>query len=452
MSGMDDIRCHGPAQSVWIGEAIPTETLKAVRLVPDGKWTSVNYPGEYALVDDEAWAAVKANFEGHGVDLPIDWNHATEDLKHGFIRGKQAPAAGWIKSMYYDKGKGIYGLVQWNPKGAESIRSGEYVYLSPVTVVRGSDRRVVAIDSAALTTKPAIPKMDRLAAEVRGRSRPMYERKPMATGQEKMRKLVMRLREVLNVDGDVTIADLLQRAIAALGGSDIAATGPPVEVAADEEGSAENAVRRRNALGTGEEGPSDPAILVGEIAAMLDITDIDGMTDMGTILKRIRDEIKAKLADMDSESQASAVRDDPELAELQTLVNAERSELQRLRHVREAETFLRPYACVWEGTARPDEIKDTFARFANVDREACQNVLEHLKGFHKYMNTRIIPKGDPKGSFVARERVIAQAQTDYRSEGKLHSVTSIHAWVNDSLRSADLAPLTKEESERLVVN
>jgi hypothetical protein len=58
--------------------------------------------------------------------------------------------------------------VAWNEKARAAIWAGEYRYLSPVFLVRKSDRRAVELDSAAVTNRPAIPAMEPLAASTRG--------------------------------------------------------------------------------------------------------------------------------------------------------------------------------------------------------------------------------------------------------------------------------------------
>jgi phage I-like protein len=49
--------------------------------------------------------------------------------------------------------------VEWTPRAAEYLRNKEYRYLSPVVLVRKSDRRAVRLHSVALTNTPAIDGM-----------------------------------------------------------------------------------------------------------------------------------------------------------------------------------------------------------------------------------------------------------------------------------------------------
>ncbi|MBI4716592.1 MAG: hypothetical protein HY763_02215 [Planctomycetes bacterium] len=133
--------------------------LKTVRLAPWGEVVSVK--GKF-LVDEQAAASIVEAFKRHGVALPIDQEHDTlpEYAPPAGARG----AVGWIEEVYAEPGKGLFGLVKWSDRGRDLVRSEAYRYLSPVLVIRKSDGRAVELHSAALTTKPAIPKMEKLAA------------------------------------------------------------------------------------------------------------------------------------------------------------------------------------------------------------------------------------------------------------------------------------------------
>ena len=131
--------------------------LKSIRIVPDG--TIESKTGTFTL-DAESAAEMIGEFDRHGVEIPIDIEHST--LEKG-----AAPAAGWITKLSYEKGRGVIGAVRWNKDARETIRGGGYQYLSPVVLVRKSDGKAVALHSAGLTNKPAIPRMEKLAASER---------------------------------------------------------------------------------------------------------------------------------------------------------------------------------------------------------------------------------------------------------------------------------------------
>jgi phage I-like protein len=93
---------------------------------------------------------ILASFAAEGKDLPIDWEHSSE-LRAP--EGEEAPAAGWIKEMEIRDGS-IWGRVEWTEKGAASIASKEYRYLSPVFRFELESRRVFRITSCGLTNQP----------------------------------------------------------------------------------------------------------------------------------------------------------------------------------------------------------------------------------------------------------------------------------------------------------
>jgi phage I-like protein len=93
---------------------------------------------------------ILAAFAAEGKDLPVDWEHSSE-LKA--CEGEEAPAAGWVKEMEIRDGS-IWGRVEWTEKGAASISSKEYRYLSPVFRYEMESRRIFRITSCGLTNQP----------------------------------------------------------------------------------------------------------------------------------------------------------------------------------------------------------------------------------------------------------------------------------------------------------
>jgi phage I-like protein len=84
-------------------------------------------------------------------DIPLDWEHSTQ-LKGAY--GDEAPAAGWIVEMEAREGS-IWGRVEWTERGAASVTSKEYRYLSPA-FIHDDNGRAVQIVSASLTNNPAL--------------------------------------------------------------------------------------------------------------------------------------------------------------------------------------------------------------------------------------------------------------------------------------------------------
>src|SRR3990170_111718 len=130
------------------GETIPQRIL----LAPWGNVESSN--GSFVVDEESARLAVQA-FEEHGTDLPIDYEHQTLGGVYASPSG-QAPAAGWIKRIFAESGVGLLAEIEWTDQAKQRLADKEYRYLSPVAIIRKTDRKLVAIHSAALTNKPAI--------------------------------------------------------------------------------------------------------------------------------------------------------------------------------------------------------------------------------------------------------------------------------------------------------
>jgi len=134
------------------GGAVPRRVL----LAPWGRVESTH--GSFVVDDESARLAIEA-FEAHGTDLPIDYEHQTLGGVYSSPNG-QAPAAGWIKRVEAVPGVGLLADIEWTEQGERMLGAKEYRYLSPVAVIRKTDRRLIAVHSAALTNKPAIRGME----------------------------------------------------------------------------------------------------------------------------------------------------------------------------------------------------------------------------------------------------------------------------------------------------
>lgn len=100
------------------------------------------------IVDEESFRMIQGNMQRRAVDIVVDYEHQT-------LTNSQAPASGWIKRLVL-KNDGIYAAVEWTNRAKDYLRNKEYRYLSPVVLVRKSDRKVSQLHSIALTNTPAI--------------------------------------------------------------------------------------------------------------------------------------------------------------------------------------------------------------------------------------------------------------------------------------------------------
>jgi len=120
-----------------------------IQVLPFGEVRSEK--GDF-VVDEESVLEILRDWETRQNDMVIDYEHQT-------LTGQEAPAAGWVKALEDRGPEGLWARVEWTPRAAEYLRNKEYRYLSPVVLVRKSDRRAVRLHSFALTNTPAIDGM-----------------------------------------------------------------------------------------------------------------------------------------------------------------------------------------------------------------------------------------------------------------------------------------------------
>jgi len=126
------------------GEDLPAE----LPLIPPGEVVQ-GRDGRYWYNRDPQ--CVIDYFDGRGIDVPIDVEHATE-LKAP--KGDAAPAMGWIKALSVREGGAVWGVIEWTPKGAELIKNREYRYYSTVLIYEKDSLTIRGIASVGLTNKP----------------------------------------------------------------------------------------------------------------------------------------------------------------------------------------------------------------------------------------------------------------------------------------------------------
>ena len=135
----------GTYRKVLSSSAEIREVTGDIKVLPLGYVLSEK--GDF-IVDDECFKLMKAHMQRRAIDIVIDYEHQT-------LEGIQAPASGWIKELSL-KEDGIYAKVEWTAKAKAFLANKEYRYLSPVILVRESDKRAVILHSVALTNTPAI--------------------------------------------------------------------------------------------------------------------------------------------------------------------------------------------------------------------------------------------------------------------------------------------------------
>jgi hypothetical protein len=129
----------------------PTTTIVVARL--DDRLRDPRY-GKFSISqsDVDGW---KRNLdETFGGRVSIDFDHSSD-------RGGGTRAAAWITGLHQD-GKLVTADVEWTPKGAKSVRNGDWRYISPTFVNdfkdEHGDSHGRALIGAALTNRPVLRK------------------------------------------------------------------------------------------------------------------------------------------------------------------------------------------------------------------------------------------------------------------------------------------------------
>ena len=150
-----------------LAATLPLSPTGEAQLLPFGEFAARDGrpgPGKTWKVSNERGHAIAAdmNVLTAQTAIVIDYDHQTiSTLKNG----KPAPAAGWINSVNWRDGRGMYSDVDWTAAARTAIDGGEYRYISPV-IEFDADGNVTGVLMAALTNFPAIVGMDRVIAEL----------------------------------------------------------------------------------------------------------------------------------------------------------------------------------------------------------------------------------------------------------------------------------------------
>lgn len=121
-----------------------------IELLPPGSFRGRDGRGPWKVLDPERVIAASRELAG-GMDLPIDYGHASEYGSFG-AAAMGAEAAGWIVELQAREG-GVWGRVEWTDPGAAKVKARLYRGISPVFL---HDRNGVVgrIVSAGLTNTP----------------------------------------------------------------------------------------------------------------------------------------------------------------------------------------------------------------------------------------------------------------------------------------------------------
>lgn len=136
------------ANGAAIGEA---------QLLPAGEFSARDGrpgPGKRWRLNDAQGErlAAQVNTIAHATPLVIDYEHQTLNSREN---GRAAPAAGWIRSVQWRRGEGLFASVEWTATAKTLISAGEYRYISPV-IIFDEDGTVTDLRMAGLVNHPAL--------------------------------------------------------------------------------------------------------------------------------------------------------------------------------------------------------------------------------------------------------------------------------------------------------
>lgn len=128
------------------------------------------------LFDDRSAQAVMAQYRAHGIDLMVDYDHASLDV--GVDPALSGRAAGWFELEVRD-GELWAVNVRWTPAAAAALADGEWRFMSPAFEV-DEEMRVVRVLNVAITNMPATRRLTPLVAASRRHMSPEQAKQALA--------------------------------------------------------------------------------------------------------------------------------------------------------------------------------------------------------------------------------------------------------------------------------
>ncbi|MDL2266775.1 phage protease [Desulfovibrio sp. OttesenSCG-928-G15] len=194
-------------------DAMPMPEGCNVQLFPDGEFSAVDgRPGNLPKCETKVWrmdadiaATLITDIAALKTSMVFDYEHQTLGARDN---GQPAPASGWLQSLVYVPGRGLFGRVNWTARAATFIAEQEYRYLSPTFTFCRKTGRITRLLHAALTNTPALDGLAAIAA-----ARHFFTHDNPGTGMEEhMPEWLKKLFGLLGLDADAT-AEAATRAI-----------------------------------------------------------------------------------------------------------------------------------------------------------------------------------------------------------------------------------------------
>lgn len=210
--GIDDAK---PRLAMLSGPRIP-EALKDLGLrieiaLKDGKAPSefrvfkagvnTSTKGDY-VYDETSGSATMAYHSKRGMDVMVDYEHASRFATYASDPQKAGRAAGWCKLSHTDGELWATG-VEWTPAAKKAIEEKEHRFFSPVFEYETKDdgtRIIGACMQLGLTSTPALDGLAPLAAK--------DGFNPESTNMEELKKFLAALASQMMLKADATSADV----------------------------------------------------------------------------------------------------------------------------------------------------------------------------------------------------------------------------------------------------
>lgn len=137
------------------GDALPSE----FRIFRSGENETTK--GTF-LFDSDSAASVMSEYEAHGIDVMLDYDHASLDTLASRDPAQAGKAAGWCR-LEVRAGELWAVNVRWTEHAADALRAKEWRYMSPAFAA-DREGRIVSLLNVAITNLPATRRLEPLVA------------------------------------------------------------------------------------------------------------------------------------------------------------------------------------------------------------------------------------------------------------------------------------------------
>jgi phage I-like protein len=152
------------------------------------------------LFDEAASERVMADYQKHGVDLMIDYDHASLSFMQ-VDPAQSGKAAGWF-NLEVRNGELWATNVRWTQPAADALRRSEWRYMSPAFAT-DEGGRITSVLNVALTNIPATHNLEPLVAASRREMLSTYGEGTMTPEQ------IAQLAEILGLGADASVEDVI---------------------------------------------------------------------------------------------------------------------------------------------------------------------------------------------------------------------------------------------------